>query len=1133
MSFQADKPSSQPAATASFVGLAAAECIAAFGNIGVAALVGQRFELTVWMIVPCLVVYLCAALQAAQWASLWGKRAVMVSARAGQATAILMAGLLLSDPTGLSPGPTADWDPALLLALLSAAAGFVASTRHAIVKEMFDEGQISRVAGVLDAAMFLGAVIGLFAGLILHDEAAGRLDVVFALMAGVTSLAIPISLLGDSDRFTAAAPSATNGSVRLVIGEIARLLSVRSFVLSVLGAACFWLLAAAVFVGLTGISVEAAGLAGVWSCQIVLGLLLGSVLAAYLSAANVELGLVPLGAVGLAASSFGLCLTASSAQSFGFALWLVLFGLSGGLFCVPLVAMLQWKSSRDAVGATMAIASVLNVVVALLTWQGVGRLVSGGVLTPSLVFLACGVLTLLVTTYVCWLLPEFLFRFLFWSMTHTFYRLRVLGREHVPAVGPGLLICNHVSYADGFFLVASHHRLIRFVIWGGIANRPHLRWLARVMGVIPIAATDGPRALAASLRAARDALRGGELVCVFAEGQISRTGNMLKFKRGFEKVVQGTDAPIIPTFLDSVWGSIFSHQGGRFFWKWPRRIPYPVTVSFGKPLPATTEAFHVRQAVQELGADSIRERKHLQRPVHAEFVRQAARHPFRFCIADSRGAELTYGRALAGVVALSRVFGRRLAKERMVCVLLPPSVGGTLVNLGLLAAGKVPVNLNYTASTETVASCVRQCEIKTIISSPEVLKRVKLTLPFEVTAIEELRRDVGRADKLVAMLAGFVLPGWFTQCCVLRGGRAAMDDLVTIIFSSGSTGEPKGVMLSHHNVVSNTEAVIQVIDPTVADRVVGVLPLFHSFGFLANLCVPFMAGCGAVFHNNPLDSKEVGDLTERYGGTIFLATPTFLRAYTRKVPPEQFKTIRRLLTGAEKLPREVADAFREKFGVDAMEGYGCTELSPVVAVNVPNFEVADGVQIGNKPGTVGHPIPGVAVKIVDPDTRADLPLGADGLLLVKGPNVMQGYWRRPDLSAEALRDGWYVTGDIAHLDEDGFITITDRLSRFSKIGGEMVPHIRVEEAIRSMLNTDDQTAVVLGAPDPTRGERLIVLHTPLPIPVEALWKRLNESGLPKLWVPSRDAFHQVAEFAYLGSGKLDMRRIKDLAREFA
>jgi acyl-[acyl-carrier-protein]-phospholipid O-acyltransferase/long-chain-fatty-acid--[acyl-carrier-protein] ligase len=871
------------------------------------------------------------------------------------------------------------------------------------------------------------------------------------------------------------------------------------------------------------------------------GGVVGAWLAWLLTLDRVELGIVPLAALWLGAvlvalnwsdhlsdwDPFGLPGRAASPIALG------LLGIGTGMFLSPLVSIVWMRGGRERSGERVA-ALVMSAVGAMLAAGLFFYLVRHVGLLPGNVYLIAGIATLLVTAYCCWLLPEFMFRFLFWVLTHTIYRIRVVGRENLPDHGPGLLVCNHVSYVDGFFLVASTHRLIRFVVWGGIANSPYLRWLSRIMGVIPIAAADGPKALARSLRAARDALRAGQLVCVFAEGQISRTGTMLKFKRGFERVLQGVEAPIIPTFLDCVWGSIFSFQGGRVFWKWPKVLPYPVTVSFGKPLPPNTDVFKVRMAVQQLGSKSAATRKSRQRPVHREFIRQAARRPFRFCMADSRGTELTFGKALAGVVALDRVLRRRLrSDEEMVGVLLPPSVGGSLVNFALLSAGKIPINLNYTASSEVIASCVRQCGIQTIITSPEVLKRVKITLPFQPTHIEDIRRDVTRWDKCIGMLGGFVLPGWMTERWLMGLRQQGMDDVATVIFSSGSTGDPKGVKLSHHNVISNCEAVIQVLDPTCHDRVIGVLPLFHSFGFLANLIVPFMVGAGAVYHSNPLDSKEVGELSHKYGGTILLATPTFLRSYARKIPSEHFKTLRLILAGAEKLPAEVASAFREKFGVEPMEGYGCTELSPVVSVNTRDFHCADGRQIGNKPGTVGHPIPGVAAKVVDPDTFEELPVGQNGLLLITGPNVMLGYLGKPDLTAQVIKDGWYVTGDIANLDDDGFITITDRLTRFSKIAGEMVPHIRVEEAIRGVLGTEDQGAVVTGVPDPSRGERLVVIHPPLPIAVETLWQKLNGSELPKLWIPGRDSFFEVSELPYLGTGKLDLQRIKALAREHA
>jgi acyl-[acyl-carrier-protein]-phospholipid O-acyltransferase/long-chain-fatty-acid--[acyl-carrier-protein] ligase len=869
------------------------------------------------------------------------------------------------------------------------------------------------------------------------------------------------------------------------------------------------------------------------------GALVGIWIASQLTFDKVELGLVPLAALclGLVMIALRWCQYLLSWDPFGHPtdagspIGFALLGMASGVFLFPLASVVWLRGVHH--GAREWVVGVIASIIGVLIAAGLySYLVRHLGLMPGQIYLVAGLGTLLVTAYCCWLLPEFMFRLVFWLLTHTIYRVRVLGRHNLPGKGPALLVCNHVSYVDGFFLVASTHRLIRFVVWGVVANSPYLRWLARIMGVIPIQSSDGPKALARSLRAARDALRNGQLVCVFAEGQISRTGTMLKFKRGFEKVVQGVDAPIIPTFLDCVWGSVFSFQGGRVFWKRPKVLPYPVTVSFGKPLPPNTDAFTLRMAVQELGAESVQARKVRQRPLHREFIRQAARRPFRFCMADSRGTELKFGKALAGIVALTRALKRRLARdERMVGVLLPPSVGGSLVNFALLSAGKIPINLNYTASSEVIASCLKQCEIRTIISSPEVLKRIKLALPIEPTPIEDIRGDITGWDKFLGMLGGFLLPGWATERWLLRLGPVNMDDLATVIFSSGSTGEPKGVMLSHHNVISNCEAVIQVIDPTSKDRVIGVLPLFHSFGFLVNLTVPFMVGAAAVYHSNPLDSKEVGELAHKYGGTILLATPTFLRSYTRKIPQEHFKTMRLVLTGAEKLPREVAEAFREKFGIEPMEGYGCTELSPVVSVNTRNFQCADGRQIGNKPGTVGHPIPGVVAKVVDPDTFQDLSWGQSGLLLIKGPNVMLGYLGKPELTAQVLRDGWYVTGDIVQLDEDGFITITDRLSRFSKIGGEMVPHIRVEEAIRSAIGTEEQGAVVTAVPDPSRGERLVVIHTALPIKADELWQKLNGSGLPKLWVPARDSFFEVTDLPYLGTGKLDLRRIKEMARE--
>jgi acyl-[acyl-carrier-protein]-phospholipid O-acyltransferase/long-chain-fatty-acid--[acyl-carrier-protein] ligase len=395
--------------------------------------------------------------------------------------------------------------------------------------------------------------------------------------------------------------------------------------------------------------------------------------------------------------------------------------------------------------------------------------------------------------------------------------------------------------------------------------------------------------------------------------------------------------------------------------------------------------------------------------------------------------------------------------------------------------------------------------------------------------MEEIRKSFGPGQKLPVALIAFLCPTRLLQRRYKRNQRP--DDMATVIFSSGSTGPPKGVMLSHRNILSNIEGIRQVIHINSSDRIVGVLPLFHSFGFSVTLWLPLVTGVGAVYHPNPTDAKTIGEITEKYRGTILVSTPTFYSGYIRRCSPKQFATLRYTIAGAEKLRPQIANEFREKFGKELLEGYGCTELSPVVSVNIPDVIYGEDKQIGNKPGTIGRPIPGVAVKVVDLDTGRPLRRGEQGMLLVKGANLMLGYLGRPELTAEVIRDGWYVTGDIASIDEDGFIRITDRLARFSKIGGEMVPHSKLEEAINESLGQIG--SAVTAVPDEQKGEKLVVFHTADGVSATEIWEKLNQSELPKLWIPKRENIHYVSALPVLGSGKIDLKAVKSLALERA
>jgi len=626
----------------------------------------------------------------------------------------------------------------------------------------------------------------------------------------------------------------------------------------------------------------------------------------------------------------------------------------------------------------------------------------------------------------------------------------------------------------------------------------------------------------------RDTLLAGDLVCIFAEGGITRSGNMMRFGKGMEKIMKDIDVPIIPVNLDRVWGSIFSFEGGKFFHKVPAKIPYPVTISFGKPLPATSTAFQVRTAVSELGSEAFQYRTDSKKSLPARFYHEAKKHPRKFCMADSIGTNLTYSQAFIGALALARAIKRTCPDDEMIGVILPNTVGAGLVNVAISILGKCPVNLNFTASEESVTQSIRKCGITHIFASKEFVEKAKIKTRSEMIWMEDFRSEVKAIDKTCSALAFSFLPEPILRTLFFESENDR--NLATVMFSSGSTGDPKGVMLTHTNISSNVEGLYQVFHTAEDDAVMGILPLFHSFGFSGTLWYPLITGMSVVYHSNPLDFKVIGEMVEKYKATILMATPTFLMGYIRKCKPEQFASLRYVVVGAEKLKERIAQAFEKRFHLTPLEGYGCTELSPIVSANVP--DVTDGKakkQVGTKLGTIGQPLPGVTVKVVDPDTLEDLQAGEQGLLLVKGPNVMAGYLGDEEKTQEVMHHEWYITGDIGVIDEDGFITIKDRLSRFSKIGGEMVPHIRIEEEIHAILGVStEQVCAVTSVPDERKGESLVVLYKG-DIDLDKLHRDLSGNELPKLWIPKKDAYVKVDEIPILGSGKLDLKKIKQMA----
>jgi acyl-[acyl-carrier-protein]-phospholipid O-acyltransferase/long-chain-fatty-acid--[acyl-carrier-protein] ligase len=730
-------------------------------------------------------------------------------------------------------------------------------------------------------------------------------------------------------------------------------------------------------------------------------------------------------------------------------------------------------------------------------------------------------------------MKPFAVRIFLWLISRTSYRLTVLEANNLPAEGGALLVSNHISFLDMLLVLAGSRRFVHFLLPQEVYDLAWLKPFLRYLRVTPLPPESQPRELLHAIHKARDLIGRGELVGIFAERSISRIGVTLPFRREFERIMEGLPAPIIPVCLDGVWGSIFSYERRRFIWKVPETFRRRVTVSFGKPLPSSASAFEVRSAIQELNTEAWPHRRASMQTLHRSFVRRARRSPFRFAMADARVPWLTFGGALSKVVFLARRLRPHWQGQEMVGILLPPSVAAALVNHAALLMGKVPVNLNYTLSEEALASCISQCRVEAVVTSQAFLQRAKIKVRVRTLLLEEVAAQPGLGERLLALMLAWFTPLSALEKAVGREQRGALDDLATIIFSSGSTGEPKGVMLTHYNIASNAAQLSQVLDFSPQDRFLGILPFFHSFGFTATLTASATMGIGVAYHPTPLEAKPIGELVRRYALTYVIATPTFLQIYLRGCQPEDFGSVRAVMASAEKLPASLASAFEEKFGVRPMEGYGCTECSPVVTCSTHDFRAAGFRQAGSRPGSIGRQLPGVSVRVVDPDTGEPVPAGKPGLLLVRGPNVMRGYLGQPEKTAAVIRDGWYTTGDIASIDEEGFVRITDRLSRFSKIGGEMVPHVTIEDKLHEALGTSEIVFAVCGLPDPRKGEKLVVLHTLPEQRIAELLKKLPQLGLPNLWIPRPNLFFHVDALPLLATGKRDLRAVRQLAAQLA
>lgn len=717
-------------------------------------------------------------------------------------------------------------------------------------------------------------------------------------------------------------------------------------------------------------------------------------------------------------------------------------------------------------------------------------------------------------------------------LVRTLYRLRLVGIENMPKQGGVLLVCNHVSYVDVIILGVISPRPIRFLSFEGFERSWMTRLIMRTMRTIPVAESKAKDAI----HKASDVLKEGEVVCIFPEGHVTRNGGILPLSRGFELIARRANVPIMPVVIDGLWGSIFSFRGGKFFWKMPKHFRRPVSAVWGQPY-ASTDHETTRLKLLELASTAFALRPSLQCHLAQDVVRGLMLKGSSTAVIDRTEKRRTFSGYL--VLILSWFFAQTLKKstsKKRIAIVLPPGIGATVANIACVLADKVPVNINFTVGRTQLLHCLKQADVDCFISA-KVFKE-KLGEKFPDFPWSGNFIDIGDTLQEIQRwkIAGWlgILPFLPTRLAswVLRVPRHGGDAEAALLFTSGSSGNPKGVVLSHRNLLANLR---QIEDSDILpehSKLLSSLPVFHSFGFTVGIWYALSRETVLITTPSPLDTVACINAIKEEGVTITVGTPTFLRPYLRRATKEDLKSLEWVVAGAEKLPDDLVKGFSDELDTPMLEGYGITEASPVISVNVPNqidAQAPSGVWQGHQTGSVGRPLMGIAVRFRDVETDKILALGETGLLEVRGPNIFNQYLSDPQRTREALVDGWYRTGDLARMDENGFLYLAGRLSRFSKMGGEMVPHGTIEQAILKVLNLEGAAEIVLAVSsqvDPQKGEQLVVIHTP-DLDPDAVRQGLLAAGLPNLWIPK--LFKKVPKMPILGTGKLDLNTLKQLA----
>ena len=1058
------------------------------------------------------------------------------------------------------------WPAFAMTLLLAIQSAFYSPAKYGYIKSLFGKAHLAEANGVVQAVTIAAILFATFIFSILfewlfptsaQDKHAtllavapiGWLLIINSVLELMMAYRLPQVDTGN-DKETFILSDYVKG--RAIVKNIKPVTRNETIRLSVIGLAVFWSVGQVMLAAFPAFAKQTLAINNTVVIQGILaasgiGIAIGSTLAARWSKGHIETGLIPFGAAGV---SVGLLLLPQLSSTTAHFCNFLFIGISGGLFIVPLNALVQFSAKHHEIGKVIAGNNLIqNISMFGFLLLTVLFALSGYSSTTLLVIVS--IVAVVGCTYTIIKLPQSLMRLMLAALVTRRYKINVQGLKNIPAQGGVLLLGNHISWVDWAIVQIASPRPIRFVMLKSIYQRWYLRWLFQLVGCIPIESGSSSRQ---SLQQVSQLLDKGEVVCLFPEGSISRTGHLAEFRKGYQRACEQLQnpVPIVPFYLRGLWGSQFSRSSKKL--KSVRKEGFfrDIIVAFGPALPSDTTADILKRKVFDLSIGAWQEYVDSLPTLPQAWIDTVKRVGNDMAIADTLGEPLSATGALTASIAFAKRI-RHQCKEQNIAVLLPTSNAAIITNMAVLLCGKTVVNINFTASPAAIGSALEQANINSIYTSRKFLQKLSLKgndlssalTDCNMIFVEDIKSNIGKLELAAHWLCVKVLPSSLIRALYCRAKNP--QQTAAILFSSGSEGTSKGIQLSHTNIMANLKQISDVLNTQDDDVVMASLPLFHALGLTVTQFMPLIEGIPMVCHADPTDAVNVAKAVASYRATILFGTSTFLRLYTKspKVHPLMLESLRLVVAGAERLNPSVRDSFQLKFNKPIVEGYGATETSPVASVNLPDAIDTNywHIQTGGKLGTVGMPLPGSSVKIVDPDTQQELPTDSEGMVMISGAQVMQGYLHQPEKTAEVIRyiDGqrWYITGDKGRIDADGFLTIVDRYSRFAKVGGEMVGLSTVQDSVRSALvnnatidELDDQfDCVAVTVSDEQKGERIVLLHNygEQAIDLGTIKRQMLTDGCNALYIPSYVL--SVKDIPKLGSGKTDFANAQQLAQQ--